>query len=109
VGQEFPLPRLVRAHFWTAATGLLLLVVPLAVGGVAQGLKLRHADIAFTDIAKGTLPFLRISTTGELLLALGHVMFLVNLGGLVFRFYKARAVSAWTEATTEIRTAEASA
>jgi hypothetical protein len=44
---------------------------------------------------------------GDLLMALGHVMFLANLGGLVFLFYRARAVSAWAEATAEITTAEA--
>jgi cytochrome c oxidase cbb3-type subunit 1 len=107
IGQEFPFPKLVRVHFWTAAVGVVLFVVPLAIGGIAQGLKLQHADVAFTDIARGTLPFLRASTTGDLLMALGHVMFLVNLGGLVFQFYRARAVSAWAEATTEIKIAEA--
>jgi cytochrome c oxidase cbb3-type subunit 1 len=107
IGQEFPFPKLVRTHFWTAAVGVLLFVVPLAIGGIAQGLKLQHADVAFTDIAKGTLPFLRASTIGDLLMALGHLMFFVNLGALVFQFYRARAVSAWSEATAEIKTAEA--
>ena len=106
MGQEFPFPKLVRAHFFTASLGVLLFAVPLAVGGITQGLKLQHADI-FADIAKGTLPFLRASTVGDLLMALGHVMFLVNLGGLVFQFYRARAMSAWAEATAEIKTAEA--
>jgi cytochrome c oxidase cbb3-type subunit 1 len=107
-GQAFPFPKLVRAHFFAAAAGVLLFVLPLAIGGIAQGLKLQHADIAFTDIAKGTLPFLRASTTGDLLLALGHLLFLVNVAGLVLRFYRARAVSAWAAATVEIERTEAS-
>jgi cytochrome c oxidase cbb3-type subunit 1 len=107
VGREFPSPKLVRAHFWLAAAGVLLFVVPLAVGGILQGLRLQHADIAFADIAKGTLPFLRVSTMGDLLLALGHILFLANLAGLVLQFYRARAVSAWAEATAEIQPAEA--
>ncbi len=74
---------------------------------ILQGLRLQHADIPFSDIANGTLPFLRASTTGDLLMALGHLMFLANLGGLVVRFYRARAVSAWADATTEIKMAEA--
>ncbi len=106
-GQVFPFAKLVRLHFWTATLGVLLFVVPLAIGGIAQGLKLQHADIAFTDIARGTLPFLRASTLGDLLLALGHVLFFVNLGTLAFQFYRARAVSAWAEATAEINIAEA--
>ena len=32
-------------------------VLPLAIGGILQGLKLQHADIPFADITKGTLPF----------------------------------------------------
>jgi cytochrome c oxidase cbb3-type subunit 1 len=107
IGREFPFPKLVQAHFWIAAAGVLLFVVPLAVAGVLQGLKLQNADLAFTDIAKGTLPFLRVSTTGDLLLALGHVLFLVNLAGLALPFYRACAVSAWVEATAEMKTTEA--
>jgi cytochrome c oxidase cbb3-type subunit 1 len=107
LGLEFPSPKLVRAHFWTAAVGVLLFVVPLATGGIIQGLKLQHPNIPFTDIAQGTLPFLRASTMGDLLLALGHLMFLGNLAGLVIRFYRARAVSAWVAATAEIKPAEA--
>jgi cytochrome c oxidase cbb3-type subunit 1 len=107
LGLEFPSAKLARAHFWTAAAGILLFVVPLAAGGIVQGLKLQHPDVAFTDITHGTLPFLRASTTGDLLIALGNLMFLANLAGLVVRFYRARAVSAWVAATTEIKTAEA--
>ncbi len=107
MGQEFPSPKLVRMHFWTAAAGVVFLVIPLAAGGIVQGLKLQHADIAFTDIAKGTLPFLRVSTVGDLLLALGHLMLLANLGGLVVRFYRARTVAAWADATAELKPAEA--
>ena len=106
-GQAFPFPKLVRAHFWAAAAGILLFVLPLAIGGIVQGLRLQHADIPFSDIAKGTLPFLRASTMGDLLMALGHVLFLANVGGLVFQFYRARAVSAWREATAHIQPAEA--
>jgi cytochrome c oxidase cbb3-type subunit I len=109
MGLEFPSARLVRAHFWTAAAGVLLLVVPLAAGGVVQGLRLQQPNIPFNDIARGTLPFLRASTTGDLLIALGHFMFLANLAGLVIRFYRARARSAWASATVEIKPAEARA
>lgn len=107
LGLEFPSARLVRAHFWLAAAGILLFVVPLAAGGIVQGLKLQHPDVAFTDIAQGTLPFLRTSTTGDLLLAIGNLMFLGNLAGLVIQYYRARAVTAWVSATTEIKPAEA--
>jgi len=108
VGLEFPSAKLVRAHFWTAAAGSLLVVVPLAAGGIVQGFKLQDANIPFSDVAHSTLPFLRASTTGDLLIALGHLMFLGNLAGLVVRYYRARAVSAWAAATAEIKPAEVS-
>jgi len=107
MAQEFPFPRLVRAHFFLAVAGVLLFVLPLAIGGIVQGVRLQNADIPFTDIAKGTLPFLRVSTMGDLLVAVGHVLFLANLGGLAFQFYRARAVSAWAAATAETKVAEA--
>jgi cytochrome c oxidase cbb3-type subunit I len=107
MGQEFPFPKLVRAHFFIAAAGVLMFVVPLALGGIVQGLKLQHADVPFTDIAKGTLPYLRASTLGDLLMALGHVMFLMNVAALVVQFYRGRAISAWAGATAEIKVAEA--
>jgi cytochrome c oxidase cbb3-type subunit I len=107
MAREFPFPKLVRVHFFTAAAGVLLFVLPLAIGGIVQGLKLQHADIPFSDIAKGTLPYLRVSTVGDLLIAIGHVLFLANVGGLVFQLYQARAVSAWAEATAEIKIGEA--
>ena len=107
LGLEFPSAKLVRAHFWIAAAGVLLVVVPLAAGGIVQGFRLQHANLPFNDIAHGTLPFLRASTTGDLLIALGNLLFLVNLAGLVVRYYRARAVSAWAAATAEIEPAEA--
>ena len=85
---------------------MVLFVLPVIGAGVAQGLKLQQAAVAFTDISKGTLPFLRVSTIGDLLMALGHCLLLANLAGLVFQFYRARSLSAWTEVTTEIRPVE---
>ena len=75
--------------------------MPLAAGGIVQGLKLQHPDVAFTAIAQGTLPFLRASTTGDLLIALGNLIFLANLAALVLQYYRARAVSAWVVPTNE--------
>jgi len=101
-GLEFPWAKLVRVHFWLALAGLVLLVVPLGIGGVVEGLKLRNPEVAFADIMKGTLPFLRASTVGDLLLALGHLVFLTNLVGMVNRFYRVRALSAYAAATADL-------
>lgn len=99
---ELPWPKLVRAHFWIAAAGLLLLVVPLAIAGVRETFQLPDANLSFVSISRATLPFLRISTLGDLLLALGHLFFAANLIGLVVRFYRARAAAVYAVATADL-------
>ena len=84
VGFEWPFPKLARGHFWISLSGILLLVVPLAIGGVVQGLKWADPNVAPVDVAKTTLPFLRASTTGLLLVLLGNLLFALNIFGLTF-------------------------
>ncbi|HUA38476.1 MAG TPA: cbb3-type cytochrome c oxidase subunit I [Candidatus Sulfopaludibacter sp.] len=86
VGFEFPFPKLVRVHFWLSLSGVALLVVPLALGGVLQGLKLQNPNVAFADTTKAMLPFLRVSTTGLLLLLLGNLLFFANVMGLTLHW-----------------------
>lgn len=105
-GLEFPSLKLVRLHFWLAAFGTLLIVIPLAIGGVLEGLRLQNPNVAFVDIAKGTLPFLRASTTGDLLIAFGHIAFLFNLAALVARLCRLRAASTYAAVTADIKAAE---
>ena len=82
VGFEWPFPKLARVHFWISTLGVLLLVVPLAIGGVVQGLKWANPGVAPVDVARATLPFLRVSTTGLLFLLLGNLLFALNIFGL---------------------------
>ena len=102
VGIEFASAKLVRAHLWLALVGLVLMVMPWAIGGVIQGLRLQDPNVAFIDIMKGSLPFLRVSTIGDLLLLLGHVVFLWNLTALVARYYRARAEAAYAAVTSDL-------
>jgi cytochrome c oxidase cbb3-type subunit 1 len=84
VGIEFPFLKLVRVHYWISLAGIALLVLPLAIGGIVQGLKLQDPNVAFADSTKAMLPFLRVSTTGLLLILLGNLLFFVNVIGLTF-------------------------
>jgi cytochrome c oxidase cbb3-type subunit 1 len=102
VGMEFPSARLVRAHFWLAIAGIVFQVLPLAMGGIFEAVKMADSNIAFIDVMKSTLPFLRVSTIGDLLIALGHVFFLANLIGLVNRFCRVRAAAAYEQATADL-------
>jgi cytochrome c oxidase cbb3-type subunit 1 len=104
---EFPSPRLVRAHFWLALLGVLLTVVPLAGAGIVEALRMHDPDVPFVAIVKSTLPFLRASTTGDLFLAFGHVIFLINVAGLAVRFYRPRVAGAYADATADLSLSEA--
>ena len=89
VGVELPFPKLARLQFWLSMLGVLLFIVPLAIGGVAQGMKLNHPNIAFLDATKAMLPFLRTSTVGLLLILLGNSLFALNIFAMTFVWEKA--------------------
>ena len=74
---------------------------------MVQGFKLQDPNLPFAEVVKATLPFLRASTVGDLLIGLGHLIFLANLGGLVVRYYRARAAAAYASVTAEIKPAGA--
>ena len=101
LGVGLPWPKLMRAHFWCCACGVVLLVLPLVAGGLVEQAKLEDPNVPFVAAMHTTLPFLRVSTIGDLLLLIGHAFFLTNIGGLVFGFYRARA-----EATYDVLTAD---
>ena len=102
MGLEFPSTRLVRAHFYLAALGVLLAVVPLGIAGVSETIQLVQPKAEFLGIIRSTIGFLRVSTIGELLLLLGQVLFLVNLAGLALRFYRVRAAAVYEVATADL-------
>jgi cbb3-type cytochrome oxidase subunit 1 len=74
-----PFPKFVRFQHWLFMGGVALLVVPLAIGGVQQGLKLQNPGVSFADITQGALMYLRVSTLGVVLLLLGSLMFAANI------------------------------
>ncbi len=107
--REWPSLALISVHFWGCALGLILYVVPLSYGGILQGLGMNDASIPFLKVVEGTLPWLRIRTGAGLLLALGHVAFVVNLGWLlcrVFGPYRKPVVELFTETGTAAVTAK---
>lgn len=109
IGMEFPSAKLINAHFILATAGIVLIVLPLAIGGIVEGFMLQNPGNAFLNVTKTALMFLRLSTFGDLLVFLGHLAFFFNLVGLVRQFYAARAVAAFAAATAEIGTAGANA
>ncbi len=107
-GADFVFPRLVRAHFWLAAAGILLIVVPEVIGGIVQANELQNPRLPFLRIARSTLPFLRATTVGDLALLVGHLLFLGNTAALAMRYYQRQATAAYQVATADLfRVAEA--
>jgi len=107
IGMEFPVPKLINAHFWLATIGILLIVLPLAIGGIVQGMMLQNPSNAFLKITKVSLMFIRLTIVGDILILVGHFGFAFNVIRLVRRFYQARAAAAYAAATAEIGAAKA--
>src|SRR5208283_3429226 len=78
MGFALPFPKFVRLQHWLFMLGVALLVLPLALGGIAQGLG--NFNLA------ASLPFLRVSTTGLLLLLLGSLLFAANIFAATFKW-----------------------
>ena len=91
---SFPSPKRISVHLWLAGLGILIYAVALAFGGAYGGITF-NSGAPFTDVMTATLPFLRVSTTGDFLMALAHVLFLANLIGLVTRAGRASLSAAW--------------
>jgi cytochrome c oxidase cbb3-type subunit 1 len=77
--KELPFPALAKGNFFLFVFGVLLLVIPLIIGGIQQGLKLGDANVAFADVGAAALTWFRISTTGQLLILLGALCLLLNI------------------------------
>ncbi len=88
---EWPYQKLIRAHFYLALAGLLFATVPWFAGGVVQGLDWRNPNVSVVEVSARALKFLRPATLGEFLIALGNVLFLVNVGAALFCYIR-RAV-----------------
>ncbi|HEY5909590.1 MAG TPA: cbb3-type cytochrome c oxidase subunit I [Verrucomicrobiae bacterium] len=101
-GLAFSWPRLARAHYWVGLVGLVLIVLPFAVGGILQAIQLGNPAVPFMNTVRLSAHFLRVSTIGELLLLAGHVLFAANIAGLLRQLYRARVVPVYEAATEDL-------
>jgi len=99
-------PQRIKLHFWLAMPGALLLALPLLGGGLAQGLKMMHAEVPFLDATKAAVMGFRLSTVGELLIAFGSLVLLVNIALVVASYYRVVAKTAYAAATMTPKAAE---
>jgi cytochrome c oxidase cbb3-type subunit 1 len=92
-------PRRIKGHFWLAMSGALLLALPMIGAGIKQGLKLADANVPFLDTTKAAMMGFRLGTLGELLIAIGSLIFLANILLSILSYYRTIAKTAYAEAT----------
>jgi cytochrome c oxidase cbb3-type subunit 1 len=98
MGFELPFPKFVRVQHWLFMLGIILLVAPLAIGGIEQGLKNYSLE--------SSLPFLRVSTLGFLSLLLGSLLFAANIFVMTFKWKLALIKSVIAYIKSPLETAE---
>jgi len=72
---EWPYPRLIKVHFWSASIGILLYVVALTIGGWLQGLAMNDPATPFIEVVNLTKPYLWARSIGGTLMLIGHCVF----------------------------------
>lgn len=70
---------LINVHFAASALGIVIVFGALLLGGLKQGEELRQADVPFSTIMEGTLPYLAARAGGIVLFLIGQIAFAVNL------------------------------
>jgi cytochrome c oxidase cbb3-type subunit 1 len=81
--------KMVKAHFWLAALGILFYALPLLLGGIQQGFAMNVGTRDFPEVMRLTFMPIRMSTIGDLAMALGHFVLLLNVLGLLVRLTRA--------------------
>ncbi len=76
-------PKLLSAHFWLTFLGVLISYTSLLVAGVGQGILLANTGNSFVDVMRRTMIPIRCSMMGDLLVVVGTILFLCNLGGVL--------------------------
>ena len=89
--RDWALPKWLDAHFWLATIGIVFYIVPMWVGGIAQGLMwrafnelglLKYPD--FTETVMALQPFYLLRALGGTLYLVGMVMLGINLAMTAF-------------------------
>ena len=98
LGFAFKFPQFVRGHFFLLGLGVLLWVVPLAIGGYVQGANGYSLD--------ASLNCLRISTLGLGLILIGNLLFALNVLALFVTWKINLMKSIFAAVTAPLKTSE---
>ena len=108
-GLELPFPKLAKAHCYLAMLGVLLYAVPLVIGGVEQGIRLQNPAVPFADANAAALLWLRISSTGQVLLILGSLLLALNIFVMTIKWKIALGKSLFAAVTAPLPVTEVKA
>jgi cytochrome c oxidase cbb3-type subunit I len=109
VGIGFRFPKLIRVQHWFAMLGVILFVASLAIGGIEQGVKLNDPNVAFADVTKTALPFLRVSTMGLLLFVIANLLFALNIFAMILAWKWSVAKSVFAFVISPLKKSEVKA
>ena len=79
LGREWPMDFLISSHFWIAFIGIVMLVVPLAVGGWKQGVAMNDAAVPFAEIVRYTSYWMVARSMAWIFLIIGHLALILNV------------------------------
>ncbi|OHE89388.1 MAG: hypothetical protein A3G75_16170 [Verrucomicrobia bacterium RIFCSPLOWO2_12_FULL_64_8] len=77
--RAWPSTMLILTHYWAVALAVALGAFALAVGGWVQGAGINDAGVAFLEVVARVKPWLFVRSVAVLLLAIGHLAFLMNV------------------------------
>jgi cytochrome c oxidase cbb3-type subunit 1 len=75
LAKDWPHPRLIKLHFWSAVIGISIYVIGLSIGGVIQGQMMMNSTVSFSESVAATKPYLWARSVGGVLMTLSHCIF----------------------------------
>lgn len=103
--REWPSRGWAAGHFWCAALAVAVMTLAFAVGGWLQGHALNDPALPFFLVIKRYLPFASMGTLTQLLLLLGNMLLVLNLGRMLLAATRESCVPAvrqWVGAGTGV-------
>ena len=76
--RDWPSADLIHLHFWGSASGIVLAVLALFIGGLISGSQMNDAEIPFIEVSQSLVIWLKVHTIGLVCLAVGHIAFAIN-------------------------------
>lgn len=97
MNREWPLPALIRWHFWLALGGIAIYFAALTIGGWLEGQWMLDPAKSFESVVNVTKPYLLARSVGGTLMLAAHLVFAYHYWLMVRRRGPERTEPAWSE------------